>query len=544
MTSRSKNGPGRLIERAAQLAGQRVARSRLAELKGSDADIADERTVATVFSVWWRAVGLEGMPLRMASPTPADLPFAVYTTRSGWAFVTARAGDGSWRGEDADGAAVSIASLATIQCISLPRRRDSVRTRPTAAGLIRRALWARKGVFVDAVVATALVTLLTLGTSLYSMQVYDRVIPSHGLSTLWVLTGGVCLSIAFEFILKMVRSSALDRACSAIDRELSEWFFARLLGVRMEGRPTAVGTLAAQMKGLELIRSLMVSTSLFVLADVPFALPMLLLVAIVGGWVVAVPVIALAVALFTGVVFQSAIQRQTRVTLTAGNRKVGVLVEAVDGAESVKANGADWMLQSRWNQLTAETSDSDHRVRRYTTLSQNLTMAFQQLTYIALVAVGAYLVTQNQMTMGALLACAVVGNRALSPVVQLPGVMVQWAQAKATVTSLEQVVALANEADDAPLALSPDAIDGSLRFERVRFAYGVGTEVAIEAERLEIPAGERLGLIGPVGSGKSTLLKVASGLYRPADGKVYLGGVDVALLSPLAVRETIGYLPQ
>ena len=376
------------------------------------------------------------------------------------------------------------------------------------------------------------------------MQVFDRVIPNQGFQTLWVLTVGVTLSIGLEFLLKQVRSYTVDKTCNDIDHQLSEWFFNRMLGIRMEARPASVGTLASQIKGFEMVRGVLASTSLFVIADVPFALVFLIVIALVGGWVAVVPLIALPIALVAGLMFQGAIQRHTRENLSASNRKAGLLVEAVDGAEALKANSAEWMIQARWNKLVAETSHADQRIRDYTSLSQNTTVGLQQLSYIALMAVGAYFVTENQLTMGGLLACSIIGNRAMMPVVQLPGVMVQWALARAAIEGLEQVIALPNEADEAHQVLMPQSLEGGFRFERIRFAYGMAKRMALEVERLEIKPGERVGLIGSIGSGKSTLLKLASGMYRPAEGKAFLGGMDMALLAPLVVRETIGYLPQ
>jgi ATP-binding cassette subfamily C protein LapB len=405
-------------------------------------------------------------------------------------------------------------------------------------------MWARKGAFVDAVLGTALVSVLTLATSLYSMQVFDRVIPNQGFDTLWVLTVGVGLAVLLELVLKIVRARMVDRAANEIDHELSRWFFARMLGIRMEARPPSVGTLASQVKGFEMVRGVLASTSLFMLADVPFALLFVAVIALVGGWVALVPVVFLPLALVVGLMFQGAVQRHTRLNLSASNRKAGLLVEAVDGAEALKAQGGEWAVQGRWSRLVDEAGDADQRVRDLTALSQNLTMALQQFGYVAIMAVGAWLVATNRMSSGALLACSIVGSRAMAPVVQLPGVMVQWALARAALDGLQQVVSLPNEADDAHAALAPQSLQAGMLFERIRFAYGRAAHPALEVERLVIGPGERVGLIGPIGSGKSTLLKLASGLYRPAQGRVFLGGVDLATLAPAVTRELVGYLPQ
>ena len=544
MNESMKNNMTALLDKSARLAGQRVEGARLGDVDRLLDQLDEGQSAPGLFSEVWRTAGLDGVPARLHPPMPSDLPFAVYKQNAGWALIQTRGADGVWHGEGMDGTVLSMASFEDAECISLPRRSGIIRSVPSAMRLVWDAIWARKSVFVDAILATALVALLALATSLYAMQIFDRVIPNQGFQTLWVLTVGVTLSIGLEFLLKQVRSYTVDKTCNAIDHQLSEWFFNRMLGIRMEARPASVGTLASQIKGFEMVRGVLASTSLFVVADVPFALFFIVVIALIGGWVVAVPLIALPIALVTGLMFQGAIQRHTRENLSASNRKAGLLVEAVDGAEALKSNSAEWKIQSRWNRLVAETSHAEQSIRDYTSLSQNSTVGFQQLSYIALVAAGAYFVTENQLTMGGLLACSIIGNRAMMPIVQLPGVMVQWALARAAIEGLEQVINLPNEADEAHQILMPQSLEGGFRFERTRFAYGMAKQVALEVERLEIKPGERIGLIGAIGSGKSTLLKLASGLYRPAEGKVFLGGMDMALLAPLVVRENVAYLPQ
>ncbi len=529
-----------LIGQAARLSGQRVAGDRLDDL----ANLPPGLTATQLFVAAWRTVGLEGMPVRLADPSPADLPLVGWHAEQGWFFLQGRASDGAWRGETPGGVALILPTLEHAECLSLPRRTESVAAAPRAFGLVWRALLAHKRVFLEAVLATALVNLITLATALYSMQIFNRVIPNHGFQTLWVLTVGVLLAVALEFILKQVRAHMVDRACNAIDQDLSEWFFSRMMGIRMEARPASVGTLASQVKGFEMVRGVLASTSLFVLADVPFALFFILIIALIGGWLALVPLIALPVALTAGLMFQHVIQKHTRKNLSCNNRKAGLLVEAVDGAESLKANSAEWKLQGRWNALVAETSVSDQHIRTYSSLAQNLTVALQQISYVSLIAVGAWLATENLLTMGGLIACSIISNRALMPIVQLPGVMVQWAHARAAIEGLDMIIALPSEVDTAQHALAPQSLEGRIKFERVQFSYGMASNPALQIERLEIRPGERVGLIGPIGSGKSTFLKLASGLYRPNEGKLFLGDMDMANLTPVVVRETVGYLPQ
>lgn len=534
------------IERLAILGGQRVHRSKVNDLRallGLFAQGVDQAPLHLLRSLW-SCAGLEGVPTELSHPGPAALPFVSFSKKLGWILVNARNSDGTWRGLNLANEICAVGSFDDVACFDIPVRMAQVSVKATALKLVWREVWSKKAVFVDAVIATALVSVFALTTSLYAMQVYDRVIPNHGYQTLWVLTVGVGLSIFMEFGLKQLRSHMVDRACNAIDQQLSEWFFHRMLGIRMEARPTSVGTLASQVKGFEMVRGVLTSTSLFVLADVPFALFFLFVISVVGGTLVFVPLVTLPIGLFAGLMFQGAIQRNSRKNLAASNLKAGLLVEAVDGVETLKANAAEWSVQGRWNKLVNEVSQAEHGTRTFTALSQNLTMAFQQLSYIALVAFGAYLVAENKMSMGGLIACSIIGSRAMTPMVQLPGVMVQWAIARAALDGLDQIISLPNEDDDAHTALLPQALGADMQLERTKFVYGSSRRVAFEVDAFLIGPGEGVGLIGAIGSGKSTLLKMLSGLYRPADGKVFLGGIDMATLAPAVIRESIGYMPQ
>lgn len=530
-----------LLERGARLVSQHMAADRIDVL----AELPLNSDPLYCFRQAWRAAGLQGDPLRLDTPAATDLPFVAWRADCSWALVRARAAAGHWQVETAAGVLSEIDDLVGFVCISLPRHRP----RKTAGalhslGLVRDALLARKRIFIEAILATFLINLLTLAISLFSMQVFDRVIPNQGFNTLTVLTVGVSLAIALEFMLKQVRSYMVDRTSNAIDIELSEWFFTRLMQIRMEARPASVGTLAAQVKGFEMLRGVLTSTSLLVLADIPFALFFVVVIALVGGWLAVVPLVVLPLALGAGLLFQRGIRHYTKLNQTASNRKAGLLVEAADGAESLKAQGGEWRLQGRWNDLTEDTAESDRQIRAYAALAQNSTAALQQFGYVALIATGAWLVTDNLLTMGGLLACSIISNRALMPIVQLPGVMVQWAHARAAMDGLDSLIALPSEADEGEHALAPRGVGATLRLDDVRFAYGQARPLVLEVPHLEVRAGERVGVIGPIGSGKSTLLKVASGLFRPSEGKLFVADLDAALLSPAALRETIGYLPQ
>ena len=533
-----------LVKRAAQLGGQALHRARIDALNAAAGDIPEQAPAEVFIRTAWRTAGLEGEPEAIATVTLPDLPVIGWDAGLGWLVLRSQNADASWAAVHADGKPLRLDNLDALECVSIPRRALTSGATPSAGRMVWNAVWQRRLIFFEAMFATVLINLLVLSVSLYTMQVYNRVIPNQGYDTLWVLTVGVMISIGLGFMLTQVRTIAVDRTCNAIDKDLTEWFFARALGIRMDARPQSVGTMAAQIKGFEQVRGIMTATPIFILVDVPFGLLFTALIFVIAGPLAIIPLIAMPVCLVAGLVFQGLISRDAREHQTHNHMKTGLLVESIDGAESLKANSADWKIQARWNQVVEHVAESDYRVRRFSSLSQQLAMNLQQVCYVGMVAYGAYLVTDNQLTLGALIGCAIIANRALAPIIQLPGVMVQWAHARAALTGLDKIIALPNETDESSPTLVPLNTAGEIGFEAARFSYSSDGPPALGVAKLVIRPGEKTGIIGSVGSGKSTLLKLASGLYRPTQGKVLLDSIDMRLIAPAFLRETIAYLPQ
>ncbi len=413
-----------------------------------------------------------------------------------------------------------------------------------AVDILWRTLGRRKGIYRDALFATLVINIIALATALFTMQVYDRVIPHTGFETLFVLGAGVSLALLFDLVLKQVRSHMLDKEGTQIDIELSDWFFRRAQGIRMEARPPSLGTLAAQLKGLEYVRGVLGSSTLFVLADVPFALFFIGVIAFIAGPLAIVPLVLVPVALVVGILCQLRVGRAIAASQGHQNQKAGLLVEAIDGVENIKATTNEPGLQEAWQELLIKAGEDDDRIKSASALSSNVTATLQQFSYVVLIAFGAILAVQGQLSMGALIACSIISQRALGPIARFPSVLVQWAHAKTALKNLDQLMSLPNEEDERDRSLNPEVVENSLRLERIEFSYGENTQLALELAKLEIPAGQKVGVIGAIGSGKSTLLKVASGLYRPKAGQVYLGGLDMAHIQHQRLRDLVAYLPQ
>ena len=412
----------------------------------------------------------------------------------------------------------------------------------SATGWFRHAMWKRKRVFVEGMVATLSASIFGLLTSFYSMQVYDRVVPTRGYATLWVLTVGVLLAIGLELLMRQVRTRLVERACKAIDEELSSVFFGQALAIRMEKRPQSVGTFAAQIRQFESVRAFLSSATLFVIADLPFALFFVAVMALIAGPVAIVPLVFIPLSLLTGMAFKHRLKDQMAASVAEANMKNGLLVESIDGIESIKAAGGEWKMLHRWRELTRVSAEREIVIRDLSALSASMTMTLQQVSYVALMAAGAYAIGTGDLTVGALIACSIISGRALSPIAQISGFLLQWQHAQVALQALDAMMALPRDDEPNQRYLVPENCHGHLQLEEAQFTYRDKPILSVPA--LNIAAGERVALIGSVGSGKSTLIKLLSGLYSPGKGRVLLDGMDMTLLAHEFVRQHVGYLPQ
>lgn len=414
-----------------------------------------------------------------------------------------------------------------------------------AFGVFREALTSRKTIFIHSGIASCLCNVFALVTSLYSLQVYDRVIPTKGLQTLTVLTIGVGIVLTIDFVIKMTRSNLLENFIKGADLEISQKIFNRLLEVRMDQFPASVGTLSSQVRSYEVIRSFASSATLYMIIDAPFAILFVLVIMGIAGPLVAFVAIAFFIlSLALGLIFKRKIENHTMNSAAFSNMKLGLLVETVSGAESIKSAGAGWQMLTRWNRLNRQAVNDDAQTRHYTETSSYLAGFMQQTSYILLVGTGAYIAsTTNDLTTGGIIACSILSGRVLAPISMLPGLIVQWGHAKIALKNLERVYALERDNHAVSRPIRPTILQGSYLLTKVRFAYH-GRPETVAIDRLSIEPGEKVGILGGIGAGKSTLLKLLAGLYRPQHGQILLDALDLQHISRHTLSERLGYLPQ
>ncbi len=408
--------------------------------------------------------------------------------------------------------------------------------------LIVTELFSHKTKLLELAMGGIVVNLLALASSFYSMQVYDRVVPFGASQTLFVLTLGVLGAALFDLLAKWVRSGINEQLVNEVDQRLARAVFMRFLAVRLDQLPPSVGSLASQMRGFETVRGFLSSLSTSLMVDAPFALMFVLLIGFIAGWLALIPLVFFVLAIGIGMVYRGRIEKLADVANTANSRKTGLLVEAVEGAETIKSGQGGWRMLSRWMQTTDEAREYELQTRHHSEHAQHITALFQQVSYVLMVASGALLVSQGGLTMGGLIAASILSGRILAPVAMIPAQLVQWAHAKAALQALDKLWELQDDhhGQDEPVVM--EKITGQFRLESVTAAYA-GTK-ALNIPSLSINAGEKVGVLGPVGAGKTTLLRVLSGMYRPVEGRVLLDGVDLAHIAKPALAEAMGFVAQ
>ena len=415
---------------------------------------------------------------------------------------------------------------------------------PRAIGVFANAIKRRGRVLVVAGVATVFANLLTLATSLYAMQLYDRVIPLASFETLFVLTVGVLFALVLDFTLRSLRAILIETEAQNIDKEVSEFFFARAQAIRLDTRPKGIGTMAAQIQGQEQIRQVMSSSSLFVFADLPFAILFIFVIAGIGGSVALVPVISLPIAVALAFLLARLIRKGAERAQVTGNQKNGMLVEMLDASETIKSNLGGWHMIGRWNALIRQIHHYEDPVKRISAVSTSLFSGLQQASYVAVMGYGAYLAAMGQITTGGLLACSIIVGRINGPLIsQLPNLIVQWGYARSSLKALDTLLQYPVERSSAQNGLRPADLNGAMALKQARFAYDQGAP-AVQIEELRIMPGERVAIVGGIGAGKSTLLRLLSGLYTAQSGAVTLNNYAIDQLSEDVVRRHIGYLSQ
>ena len=405
-----------------------------------------------------------------------------------------------------------------------------------------KVIWRFKKYYYQIILSTFIINFLALVSSLYVMNVYDRVIPNKAYQTLWVLSIGVVLAISFEFIAKMMRAYLTDVAGKKADLIISSALFRRVMNIKLQNRPASSGSYANNLRDFESVREFMTSASLLTLVDLPFLLLFIVVIWIIGGLLAIVPLVIIPIVIIVSLLVQYPFARFINESMRESSQRQGLSVEAIEGIETLKTNNAMNWAQKRWDFFTAKSAASSIKVKNTANFLANFTTAMQQLNTVFLVVVGTYLIhsnsPDNKITMGALIASVILSGRALAPLGQVAGLAIRFQQARLALKGIDNIIERPTDRDPERNYITFDLTLGNLKFDKVTFAYTKEKD-SLDQFSLTINAGEKVGILGKIGSGKSTALKLAAGLYEPTKGSVTLDDIDLRQIDPNFLRSQV-----
>lgn len=399
-------------------------------------------------------------------------------------------------------------------------------------------------IYRDVILASVLINMFAVVSPLFVMNVYDRVVPNHAIETLWVLAIGVTVAVGFDFVLRSLRGRFIDVAGSKADIELSSRLYERVLGLRLDARPTSAGAFANNLREFDGIREFFASLTLTAFVDVPFALLFTLVVWWVAGPLVLVPLAIIPMLLGYGLFVQPRLRRASEQGMRAAAQKNATLVEALVEAETVRALGVEGRLQRQLERSVAETARWTAEARQWALSATNLATFLQQMVSVGVVVTGVYLIADGVLSMGALIAAVMLSGRIVVPMAQIAALLTRYFQASTALGSLNEIMQMPVQRPDGKVFVTRPVIQGSIEFDHVTFRYPHQELPALQDASFRIAPGERVAIIGRVGSGKTTVNRLIAGLYEAQEGAVRIDGVDMRQLDPGDLRHNIAYVSQ
>ena len=435
-----------------------------------------------------------------------------------------------------------------VAIFSRPHFRFDQRTPPLVEVPQRHWFWGaileQRSIFKDVLAAALLINLFGLAMPLFTMNVYDRVVPNFAVETLWVFAGGMLIVLVLDYVIRLLRGHFINLASNRIDLKLSSLIMERVLGMRMSERPASVGAFASNLRSFETVRDFIASATVTALIDLPFALLFLLALLWISWPLVLIPLGGIVIVVIYSYLVQHKMRELSETTFRAAALRNSTLVESLTALETIKAHGAESQMQAKWEKTTAFLARVNAELRLLSASSMNGVSSLQQFVNIAIVIAGVYLIHERMMSMGGLIAATMLAGRAMAPVGQMVGLLLQFEGAKNSLAALEKIMATPSERSDESAFIHRPEIRGQIEFRNVHFSYPGCQQEALRGVSFRVAPGERVVVIGRVGSGKSTLQKLMLGLYAPTKGAVLLDDVDLRQLDPADLRRSLGYVEQ
>jgi len=399
-------------------------------------------------------------------------------------------------------------------------------------------------IYRDVLIATLIINIFVIATPLFTMNVYDRVVPNDATDTLWVLAIGVMIIYIFDTVLKLVRTYFLEVAGKKCDIIMSSLIFERVMDFKMISHPKSVGSFANSLKDFESIRGFLTSATVSAIIDLPFAVIFLFVIMFIAGPLVYAPILTILLILAYTFSIKDPLHRSVVSTHEASAEKSGVLIESLTSLETIKAMGAAGQVQWKWEESTGDIAAKSIKSKILSGSITTVTALLIQLNTIALVVGGVYMIKSLELTMGGLIAVVLLAGRAISPMGQVASLITNYEHVKTAYDGIEKIMSMPVEHPDGKKFVQRTIFHGSIEFKDVAFSYPNAQKGSLKNINFTIRHGERVGIIGKIGSGKTTIEKLIMGLYSPTSGAILVDGIDISQIDPMDLRKNMGYVPQ
>jgi ATP-binding cassette subfamily C protein LapB len=405
-------------------------------------------------------------------------------------------------------------------------------------------VWKVRKEFWPVLLAALIVNLLALAVPLFTMNVYDRVIPNKAVPTLWVLAIGVFLALGLDFLLRLARSQLVDEIGRRLDAKYSQKLFEKVMNLPMADRQGSTGAFAKRISEYEGVRDFFASTSVVLVVDILFLVIFLVLITVIAGPLVFVPIVGIAAMLALGVILQRRMAGAAVDAQADSSLQHSVLVESISAIETLKAARAEGQMLGKWRRYASMSAATQEKLRRLTAVAVNMASVCQQAISVGLVVGGFYLFQKGDISMGAIIAIVMLAGRAMSPIGQFAFLLTRGKQSMTTLDSLQRMMEANDERQVAARSIVPEIRAGHLELRQTSFRYPGASVDSLSAIDLKLNPGERIAIIGRVASGKSTLGRLMCGLYAPTDGEMLVDGLDSRQFHPHQLRESFRYVGQ
>jgi len=399
-------------------------------------------------------------------------------------------------------------------------------------------------IYKDVLLASLLINLFVLASPLFTMNVYDRVIPNNAVETLMVFAIGVTTVYLLDSLLKFFRSRMLEVAAKKSDVVMSSIIFEKVLDLKIEQHPKSVGSFASNIRDFDAIRSFLTNSSMAVLIDLPFAVIFLLVIYYIGGGIVVVPIVMMTLILAYALLIRKPLERSIESTHEASARKNGILIESLHNIETIKTQGLFGQVQWRWEESVGEIAQKSLYSRLLSSSVPTVTGFLVQLNTVLIVIFGVFLIKDLELTMGGLIGIVILASRTVAPMGQVAALLTNYSDAKSAYDVINSITNQPMERLSDQHFIERSSFKGKIEFKNVTFFYPETDMPALKEVSFTINPGEHVGIIGRIGSGKSTIEKLILKLYDPTEGSILIDDVDISQIDPGRLRRYIGYVSQ